>query len=131
MPRELKIEVFEPDADGEAVDDLANDLRAELLELDVDSVAPVAVGPAPEGAKGMELVAIGALLVRVADSVPVVSSVVTSIRQWLARGSAGRSLKITVDGRTLELSAATAEQQQELVAEFVRSLGLPGRPDTS
>jgi hypothetical protein len=42
----------------------------------------------------------------------------------------GRSLKITVDGRTLELSAATAQQQQQLVTEFIRSLGAPGEPDT-
>jgi hypothetical protein len=79
----------------------------------------------------MELVAIGALLVRVKDSLPVVSAVVTAVRQWLARASSsGRSLKITVDGRTLELSAATAEQQQ-LVVEFVRSLGAPEQPDTT
>ena len=126
VPRDLKIELFEPGADVEMVDSLASDLRLELLELDVDSVSPVAVGPAPEGSKGVELVAIGALLVRVADSLPVVNAVVTSVRQWLARtAGSGRSLKITVDGQTLELAAATAEQQQQLVAEFVRSLSDP------
>ena len=132
VPRELTIELFEPGAPDEAVDELAGDLRLELLELDVDSVSPVAVGPAPEGSKGLELVAIGALLVRVADSLPMVDTVVTTVRQWLARASSsGRSLKITVEGRTLELSAATAEQQQQLVAEFVRSLGTPGQADTT
>ena len=132
MSRELKIELFEPGADAEVVDGLASDLRLELLELDVDSVSPVALGPAPEGSKGIELVAIGALLVRVKDALPVVNAVVTTVRQWLARASSsGRSLKITVEGRTLELSAATAEQQQQLVAEFVRSLGAPAHPDTT
>jgi hypothetical protein len=130
MSKELEIELFEPGADGEMIDGLASDLRLELLDLDVDSVSPVAVGPPPEGSKGMELVAVGALLVRVADSLPVVNTVVTTLRQWLARASSsGRSLKISVDGRTLELSAATAEQQEQLVAEFVRSLG--ERPDPS
>lgn len=131
--RELKIELFEPgDPDDEVIDGLASDLRLELLELDVDSVSPVALGPAPAGSKGMEFVAIGALLVRVKDSLPAVNTVVTAVRQWLARGSSsGRSLKITVDGRTLELSAATAPQQQQLVAEFIRSLGAPGQPDTT
>lgn len=80
----------------------------------------------------MEAVAIGALLVHVKDSLPVVNAVVTAIRQWLARASSsGRSLKTTVEGRTLEPSAATAEQQQQLVAEFVRSLGAPRQPDTT
>ena len=129
VPRELTIELVEPGAEAEMIDGLASDLRLELLELDVDSVSSVAAEPAPAGSKGMELVAVGALLVRVADSLPVVNTVVTTLRQWLARASSsGRSLKITVDGRTLELSAATAEQQQQLVAEFVRSLG--EQPDT-
>ena len=128
MSRELKIELFEPGADGEVVDGLARDLRLELLELDVDSVSPVALGPAPEGSKGLELMAIGALLVRVKDSLPVVNAVVTTVRQWLARASSSnRSLKITVDGRTLELSAATAEQQDQLVAEYIRSLSTPAQ----
>ncbi len=132
MSRELRIELFEPDADGELVDNLARDLRLELLELDVDSVSPVSGEPAPEGSKGLELAAIGALLVHVKDSLPVLNAVVTATRQWLARASSsGRSLKVTVDGRTLELSAATAEQQQQLVAEFIRSLPAHGHPDTT
>ena len=132
VSKELKIELFEPGADHEALDGLASDLRLELLELDVDSVSPVALEPPPEGSKGMELAAIGALLVHVKDALPVVNAVVTAARQWLARASSsGRSLKITVDGRTLELSAATAEQQQQLVDGFLRSLGAPGQPDTT
>jgi hypothetical protein len=131
VPRELTIELFEPDADDEVVGALASDLRLELLELDVESVSAVALGPAPEGSKGMDLVAIGALLVRVKDSLPVLTTVVTAVRRWLGGGSSSRrSLKITVDGRTLELSAATAQQQQQLVTEFLRSLGAPGEPDT-
>jgi hypothetical protein len=129
VPTEVKIELFEPGADGEVVDGLASDLRQELLELDVDSVSLVALGQAPEGSKGLELVAFGALLVRVKDSLPLVNTVLTAVRLWLVRASSsGRSLKITVDGRTLELSAATAEQQQQLVTEFVRSLGVAGQP---
>lgn len=130
VPRELRIELYEPGADGEIIDGITGDLRRELLELDVDSVSPVSVGPAPPGSKGLELVAIGALLVRVADALPMLDHVVTALRQWLTRAtSSGRALKITVDGRTLELSAATAAQQQQLVAEFVRSLG--ERPEVS
>jgi hypothetical protein len=61
----------------------------------------------------------------------VLNAVVTAVRQLLARASSsGRLLKLTVDGRTLGLSAATAEQQQ-LVAQFVRSLSAPGQPDTT
>jgi hypothetical protein len=123
---ELKIELFEPEADPETVDELTRNLRNELLDLDVDAITQPVVGPAPERSKGLELMAIGALLVQVKNSLPVVTAVVSAVRSWLQRGSSpGRSLKVTVDGRTLELTAATADQQQRIVDEFVRSLGTP------
>ncbi|NUR06822.1 MAG: hypothetical protein HOQ22_04020 [Nocardioidaceae bacterium] len=121
MSTELTIEIFEPEADAEELDRLAGDLRQELLQLDVDSVSPLAAGPAPDDSKGLELAAIGALLVHLKDSLPLVNAVVSVVRTWVQRG-ASRSLKVTVDGRTLELSAATADQQQQLVDEFIRSL---------
>jgi hypothetical protein len=123
MGIELRIDVVDERADAEEADDLATSLRMDLLELDVDSVSPVLAGPAPSGSKGLELVAVGALLVRLKESVPLVRSVVTTVREWMARGgSPHRSLKITMDGRVLELSAATQEQQERLVDEFLRRL---------
>jgi hypothetical protein len=123
---QLKIELYEPGADEEALDELTRNLRLELLELDVESVSPPVTGPAPEGSKGLEIAAIAALLVDFKGSVQVVATVVSAVRAWLQRGaSSRRSLKVTVDGRVLELSAATAEQQQQVVDEFVRSLSDP------
>ena len=120
VTRELKIELVEPGADPEIVDDLVADLRLELLELDVETVSPVVQGPPADGSKGIEVAALGALLVVIKDEV------VGAVRSWFARGSSSRrSLKITVEGRSLELSAATDEQQAQLVAEFVRSLTTP------
>jgi len=121
---QLKVEVVEPDADPETVADLVQDLRLELLQLDVDAVSPVSAGPAPPGSKGVELAAVAALLVQLQGSFAAVTSIVSTLRSWLQRGRpvAGRTVKITVEGRTLELSAATAEQQDELVQQFLRSL---------
>ena len=120
---EVRIELFEPDADPEEMDRLTSDLRLELLELDVDSVSPVSAGPAPLDSKGLELAAIGTLLVYAKNSLPLVSAVVSAVRAWVQRGvSSGRTLKVTVDGKTLELSAATEDQQQQVVDEFLRSL---------
>jgi hypothetical protein len=120
---ELRIELFDPDADLETVEELTHHLRLELLELDVDSVSQPSAGPPPPGSKGLELAAIGALLVQVRGSVQVVSTVVSAVRSWLQRGSSpNRTLTVTIGERTLQLSAATAEQQQQLVDEFVRSL---------
>ena len=57
-------------------------------------------------------------------SVAAVSAVVSAVRAWLLRGKQppGIGLKITIGERTLELSAATPEQQEQLVQEFLRSL---------
>jgi hypothetical protein len=119
----MRIEVFEPEADAEAIDELTRTLRMELLELDVDAVSSPVAGPPPPGSKGLELAAIGALVVQLRASAQVVGTVVSAVRSWLQRGgSSNRALKISVGERTLELSAATAEQQQQLVDEFVRSL---------
>jgi hypothetical protein len=123
---ELKVEVFEPDADPEEIDQLTHDLRLELLELDLDSVSPVMTGPPPVGSKGLDVAAIGALLVQVAASVDAVNTVIHALRSWLRRGPSGqRSVKISLDGHTLELTSATQAQQQQLVDEFVRALGTP------
>ncbi len=123
MATELTIEVFEPEADSEEIDRLTSDLRQEILALDVDAVSPVSAGPAPPDSKGLELAAIGTLLVYAKSSLPLVSAVVSAVRAWVQRGaSPGRTLKVTVDGKTLELSAATDDQQQQVVDEFLRSL---------
>jgi hypothetical protein len=120
---ELQLELFEPEADQEAVDERTDLLRRELLELDVDSVSPVVSGPAPAGSKGLDLAAVGALLVQVATSVQAVGTVVDAVRSWLRRDTRSRrSVKITVDGQTLELTAATDAQQQRLVEEFLRAV---------
>ena len=126
MATELMIEIHDPEADRETLDALTRSLRNELLELDVDSVTQPSGGPAPDGSKGLELAALGALLVQVKSTLPVVTAVVTAVRSWLQRGtSTGRTLKVTIDGRTLELSSATADQQQRVVEEFLRSLENP------
>jgi len=123
---QLKVELVEPDADPEVVDELTRHLHLELLELDVDSVSPVAVGSAPPGSKGLDLAAMGALFVQVTGSVDAVRSVVDTLWSWLQRGSSSRRrLTISVDGHTLELASATDAQQQQLVDEFVRALSRP------
>lgn len=123
MPTEMRIELFEPDADIEQLDRLTGELRQELLEIDVDSVSTGSAGPAPADSKGLELAAFGTLLVYAKNSLPLVNAVVSAVRAWVQRGgSSGRTLKMTVDGNTLELSAATPDQQQQVVDEFLRSL---------
>jgi hypothetical protein len=121
MDQELVLRIEEDGADDERLDSLATTLRAELLALDVDDVRRPSAGAAPEGSRALELAAIGALLVSIKGTTEVVSSVVNAIRGWLARGSSDRSVEVTIGDRTLKLTAATAEQQDRVVEEFLRA----------
>jgi hypothetical protein len=65
-PATLGIQVeLGPDADDEEVAEATLQLRRELLDLDVDSVDLPTAGQPPPGTRGVELAALGALLVSV------------------------------------------------------------------
>ncbi len=121
MDEQLVVRIEEDGADDDRLDSLATTLRAELLELDVDDVRRPSGGAAPEGSRALELAAIGALLVTLKGSTEVISSVVSAIRGWLSRGSSARSVEVTIGDRTLKLTAATPEQQDRVVEEFLRT----------
>lgn len=107
-----------PDADDEEVARLVQSLRTELLGLDVERADPVASGDAPNGTRGVEALALGALLVRLAGRPDTLMSLVRGIRGWLA-SNRGRSVRIEVDGDMLELSDASPEDQDRLVRAWI------------
>lgn len=107
-----------PDADDEEVARLVQSLRTELLELDVERADPVASGNAPHDTRGVEALALGALLVRLAGRPETLMSLVRATRGWLS-SHRGRSVRIEVDGDMLELSDASAEEQDRLVRAWI------------
>jgi hypothetical protein len=125
MPEEILVELFEDDADPEQVDAATLAVRRELLELDVDNVVPATAGPAPEGTRGLDVAALGALLVQAGGAAQALASVVTVLRGWMKRSpsQSHRSVRITVGGQSIELTEATSEQQQQLVDRFLASVG--------
>ncbi len=59
------------------------------------------------------------------------TQVVAAVRSWLRRGNpkhATQVLKLTMNGQSIELSAATVDQQQQLVDAFVAAATNPGPP---
>ena len=82
MSTELTVDLVEPGADDEELARITELLRQELLALDVDSVAPVALGPAPADSKGLDIAAIGSVLVMLQGGVDLVST-------WCQRSSRG------------------------------------------
>jgi len=118
----LQVELPVDDGDDGDDGDLAErvgTLSAELLELDVHDVAPATEGEAPEGAKGLELVAIGALVVKLGHSAKVLHQVVDAIRDWAGRNDA-RTVKVALDGDVLEITGASSDDVKTVVEAWVQ-----------
>lgn len=107
-----------PDQDAEELQELTQGLQGELLELDVDAVKPATHGETPDGAKGAEVLAFGGLAIQFALKAPVLRSVVDATVAWLGRQQA-RSVKLTLDGDTLELTGVSSDEQRRLVEQWV------------
>jgi len=106
------------DRDADELLELTHRLREELLELDVDSVAVAGEGKAPAGAKGVELLALGGLVLRFALDPELLRAVVGTTVAWLGRQDA-RSVKLTLDDDTLEVTGISSEQQRQLIDQWV------------
>jgi hypothetical protein len=101
----------------------ADDLRLDSLTRQMREVADVQAAPsetpAPEGARGIEFAAVGQLLVTLLGTQGL-TGILNAVRGWLDRGhDAPRSVRIELGGDVLELSGASREEQDRLVAMFL------------
>lgn len=113
----LQIQIGEAqDTGADELDDATGRLREELLDLDVEAVERPTAGPAPPGSRGLEIAALGTLLVTLAhDALPVV---LATVARWVSR-QGGRSVTIELDGDRIEVGGASAEDQRRLVDAFL------------
>jgi len=117
-PRELWVELSpNRDIDAEEMAQLTIRLRHQLLDLDVIAVKPTGTGEVPVNAKGVDLLAFGGLLVQFADS-NILRSLVDTVRSWLGRKQ-NRSITLTLDGDSLELTSVSSAEQQRLIDLWV------------
>jgi hypothetical protein len=82
-PAELLIELSLEDGDVAELDELTRQLRAEVRELDVDSVEQVSAGMAPEGTKAVDFAVIGQMAVTLAPA--VVPPLFDLLKSWVER----------------------------------------------
>ena len=120
MGAELSLQISEDGADAERLAALTGYLRAELLQLDVENVATLEGGEPPPGSRVVSVAAVGGLLVALGQSAEGLRSVVSAIRDWLRRGEGTRrTVRLKLDGDTLELSQASAADQDQLIGLFI------------
>jgi hypothetical protein len=121
MNGEVRLQLSEDGADAERLDALTGYLREELLQLEVEDVERAQAGDVPPGARAMDVVALGGLVVSLGRTAAGLKEVVSAVRRWLSRGDGvRRTVKIEIDGDTLELSEVSAAEQDRLVDLFVR-----------
>jgi len=119
MGTEIQVGVAEEGSDTGRLEELALQLRQEILELDVQSVQPYAVGEAPEGTRGSAAAVAGALVVSLQPTVAAVTAVVALVRDWLRRSGAQRRVRVEIDGDVLELTGTSTELQLRLVNDWI------------
>jgi hypothetical protein len=114
---QLTVRVEDEEADPEEIAELTSRLRRELLELDVEAVESLRLGEPPPGSRAVDLVALGTLIVTFARSELLVT-VITAVRAWLA-GSQQRSVKVTLDDDTLELTGLSSKEQRRVIDQWL------------
>ena len=103
---QMDLTISIPDSTEEEVDNITRRLFMELRDLDVESVQLLTNGEAPEGTKGIDPVAIGAIAMSVLPS--VLSTVLEYLLSWSFRSP----------GRTIKFKGLVANQQIEFEGSF-------------
>ena len=112
---ELRLSFIVPDADEADVEYTTRQLREEILNLkEVESATFYATGEAPTGAKAGDVITWGTLLVTLAASGGVLTTLIGTLNAWLSRDEK-RTLKVTMGGDTLELTGGPAEERQRVI----------------
>lgn len=117
----LQVQVGEG-ADDDSLAESVAVLSGEIAELDVHDVRPQPAGAAPTGAKGLELLAAGTLLIKLGRSSKILREVVDAVRDWMDRSDT-RKVKMVVDGDVLEITGASDVDIKALVDAFVKRHG--------
>ena len=120
---ELQLELV---AEGDPADlaDMTARLRREVLQLDVEAVDHRIAGDVPPGAKALDAAMVGTLVVTLAKSGATLASVVRAAQLWLSRSS-NRTIKVELDGDSIELTGVASGDQQRLIDLWIERHSAP------
>ncbi len=108
----------EPDIDTEDLERLTRQLRDELLELDVQADF-VTGGPAPTNAKAGEVIEWGALLLTLAASGGVITTLINAIQAWLTNRNQPATVTVEMGGDKLQITGNPSPEQRRLIEAFL------------
>jgi len=119
-PTELLLQVKTEDGDPDEVDQLTRQLLMELREEEVESAELVRDDSLPAGAKSVEAVTIGAIVMAVVPK--AVPKIIELLQAWIERGTGRRvSFKGQVGGEHIEFEGDSKDFKK-----FLEALGKSG-----
>lgn len=98
------------------LDELTVQLRANLLELDVDNVELLRSQEAPAGSKPSEVITIGALAITLSPI--ALRGVLQLVDNWLKTRPI-RRVRVVIGDNTIDLAQASPQQQERLIDAFI------------
>ena len=118
---QFTLQIQSEDSDPERLDLLTRQLRAELLDLDVESADFIQKNQLPEGAKAVDAVTLGALAVAVLPG--FLPKLVDYLQSWTLRGE-GRKIKVKsqVGDRSIKLEYSPEAMSQQELKTLVETL---------
>jgi hypothetical protein len=113
----------EEDADATELDQITNQLRSELLDLDVEAVQRVSTDEVPPGARAIDVAMLGALVIKLGPS--AIMPVVRGIQSWLRRSRIARSAELTINGQSIKVTGISPAKQEELIKVWLTKIESP------
>lgn len=107
------------ETDAQELEHLTQQLRNELLELNVESADLVQAGEKPSQAKVGDPISWGTILVTLLATGGVVTTLINAIQSWLTRNER-RSITLEIDGNKLQITGISSEEQQQLIDAWIK-----------
>lgn len=114
----LRVDLVDTDLEPAELEQVTRRVREALLELDVERVDSVAGGSAPDGSKSGELAVLGGLVITMLQTPQLFQAMFGVLGSWLG-GRSGRTVKVTLDGDTLELTGASEDERRAVVEAWL------------
>ncbi|MFF3377610.1 hypothetical protein ACFYXF_32205 [Streptomyces sp. NPDC002680] len=109
-----------PDSDLVELDELTVQLRADLLQLDVDRVESVRTEDTPAGSKPGDAIALGVLAITLSPM--ALRGVLRLLETWMTNRPL-RKVRVVFGDDSIELEHASPEDQRRLVDAFIETHG--------
>jgi hypothetical protein len=120
-PSTLIVELSVEGGDPTELDELTRQLRAEVNELEVESVEQVSLGQAPNGTKAADMAALGQLAVTLAPT--LVPPLFELLKSWVERKpSTPVKIRVKSGRKTAQIEYDPAHTSAKDLEELVKAL---------